>query len=166
METIILFVHVLAAVGVIAMIMLQQGKGAETGASFGAGASQTVFGSQGSANFLSRTTAILATIFFVTSIGLAMFARQKADAVTDAGLPSVQIEQSVPVNDAPFSVETVEKATEADASLPSVQTEQSAPANDAPFSAETVEKATETDAPVLESKPVESSAPATSENAQ
>lgn len=115
METIILFVHVLAAVGVIAMIMLQQGKGAETGASFGAGASQTVFGSQGSANFLSRTTAILATIFFITSIGLAMFARQKADAVSDAGLPSVQIEQIVPVNDAPFSVEAVEKTTASDA---------------------------------------------------
>ena len=115
METIILFVHVLAAVGVIAMIMLQQGKGAETGASFGAGASQTVFGSQGSANFLSRTTAILATIFFITSIGLAMFARQKADAVFDAGLPSVQIEQSAPVNDAPFSVDTVENTTETDA---------------------------------------------------
>ena len=115
METIVLFLHVLAAVGVIAMIMLQQGKGAETGASFGAGASQTVFGSQGSANFLSRTTAILATVFFVTSIGLAMFARQKADAVFDAGLPSVQIEQSAPVNDAPFSVDTVEKTTETDA---------------------------------------------------
>lgn len=115
METIILLVHVLVAVGVIAMIMLQQGKGAETGASFGSGASQTVFGSQGSANFLSRTTAILATIFFVTSIGLAMMARQKADSVADAGLPSVQIEQSVPVNDAPFSVDSLENTIESDA---------------------------------------------------
>ncbi|WBA82291.1 preprotein translocase subunit SecG [Endozoicomonas sp. GU-1] len=115
METIILLVHVLVAVGVIAMIMLQQGKGAETGASFGSGASQTVFGSQGSANFLSRTTAILATIFFVTSIGLAMMARQKADSVADAGLPSVQIEQSVPVNDAPFSVDSLENTIGSDA---------------------------------------------------
>ncbi|MBO9494140.1 preprotein translocase subunit SecG [Thalassotalea sp. G20_0] len=115
METIILLVHVLVAVGVIAMIMLQQGKGAETGASFGSGASQTVFGSQGSANFLSRTTAILATIFFVTSIGLAMMARQKADSVADAGLPSVQIEQIVPVNDAPFSVDSLENTIESDA---------------------------------------------------
>lgn len=115
METIILLVHVLVAVGVIALIMLQQGKGAETGASFGSGASQTVFGSQGSANFLSRTTAILATIFFVTSIGLAMMARQKADGVADAGLPSVQVEQVVPVNDAPFSVDSLEMATESDA---------------------------------------------------
>ncbi|MGB0360683.1 MAG: preprotein translocase subunit SecG [Endozoicomonas sp.] len=106
METIILLVHVLVAVGVIGLIMLQQGKGAETGASFGSGASQTVFGSQGSANFLSRTTAVLATIFFVTSISLAMMARQKADAVLNAGLPSAQVEQIVvPANDAPFSVE-------------------------------------------------------------
>lgn len=115
MESIILLVHVLVAVGVIALIMLQQGKGAETGASFGSGASQTVFGSQGSANFLSRTTAILATVFFVTSIGLAMMARQKADGVADAGLPSVQVEQIVPGNDAPFSVDTLESATGSDA---------------------------------------------------
>ncbi|WP_216636567.1 preprotein translocase subunit SecG [Endozoicomonas ascidiicola] len=130
METIILLVHVLVAVGVIGLIMLQQGKGAETGASFGSGASQTVFGSQGSANFLSRTTAILATIFFVTSIGLAMMARQKADAVTNAGLPSVQVEQVVPVNDAPFSVET---STESDAPvLESLPVESSS--SDAPVS--------------------------------
>ncbi len=135
METILLFVHILTALGVIILIMLQQGKGAETGASFGAGASQTVFGSQGSANFLSHTTAILATIFFITSISLAVYARQKADAVADAGLPSVQIEQVAPVNDAPFAVEPAEKTTE-------------------------------TDAPVLQSKPVESSAPVSSENPQ
>ena len=64
MESIILIVHVLASVGVIGLILLQQGKGAETGASFGSGASQTVFGSQGSATFMSRTTALLATVFF------------------------------------------------------------------------------------------------------
>ena len=117
METIILLGHVLVAVGVIALIMLQQGKGAETGASFGSGASQTVFGSHGSANFLSRTTAILATIFFVTSLGLAMMARQKADAVANEGLPSIQVEQIVPVNDAPFSVDVLENATESDAPM-------------------------------------------------
>ena len=114
METIILVVHVLVAAGVIGLIMLQQGKGAETGASFGAGASQTVFGSQGSASFLSRTTAILATVFFVTSIGLAMMARQKANTVSDAGVPAIEIEQVVPANDAPISVESTEKAIESD----------------------------------------------------
>lgn len=114
METIILVVHVLVAAGVIGLIMLQQGKGAETGASFGSGASQTVFGSQGNASFLSRTTAILATVFFVTSIGLAMMARQKANTISDAGVPAVEIEQVVPANDAPISVESAEKAIESD----------------------------------------------------
>ena len=112
METIILIVHVLVAVGVIALIMLQQGKGAETGASFGSGASQTVFGSQGSASFLSRTTAILATVFFLTSIALGVLAVKKADTISDAGLPSVKVEQVAPENDAPISAET---ASESDA---------------------------------------------------
>ena len=106
METIILVVHVLVAVGVIGLIMLQQGKGAETGASFGSGASQTVFGSQGSSSFLSRTTAILATVFFVTSIGLAMMARQKADTISVEGVPAVEVEQVVPATDAPISAES------------------------------------------------------------
>ena len=105
METIILVVHVLVAAGVIGLIMLQQGKGAETGASFGSGASQTVFGSQGNASFLSRTTAILATVFFLTSIGLAMMARQKVSTVSVAGVPAVEVEQVVPATDAPISAE-------------------------------------------------------------
>lgn len=109
METIILIVHVLASAGVIGLILLQQGKGADAGASFGAGASQTVFGSSGSASFLSRTTAILATAFFVTSFSLAMVAREKANTVGDAGIPAVvQQEQEVaPVNsDAPVAIES------------------------------------------------------------
>ena len=101
METVILIVHVLVALGLIGLVMLQQGKGAEAGASFGSGASQTVFGSQGSGNFLSRTTAILATVFFVTSITLAMVARDKAAALSSGGvlgLPEAveQIPASVP----------------------------------------------------------------------
>ncbi|WP_263081955.1 preprotein translocase subunit SecG [Endozoicomonas sp. Mp262] len=104
METIVLIVHVLVAAGVIGLILIQQGKGAEAGASFGAGASQTVFGSQGSASFLSRTTAILATVFFLTSFGLAMVARQKADAVSGAGIPAVVVEETVS-GDAPISAE-------------------------------------------------------------
>ncbi|CAM3761528.1 preprotein translocase subunit SecG [Parendozoicomonas haliclonae] len=86
METVILIVHVFVALGLIGLVMLQQGKGAETGASFGTGASQTVFGSSGSGNFLSRSTAILATVFFVTSIGLAMIAKDKAEALTSGGV--------------------------------------------------------------------------------
>jgi len=76
METVILIVHVLAAVGLITLILLQQGKGADMGAAFGSGASSTVFGSQGSASFMTRSTAILATVFFITSLSLAYFTGQ------------------------------------------------------------------------------------------
>ncbi|WGL16266.1 preprotein translocase subunit SecG [Microbulbifer bruguierae] len=89
MEKLVLVVHILAALSIIGLILLQQGKGAEAGASFGAGASQTVFGSQGSGNFFSRLTAIMATVFFVTSFGLAILASQKNEANVDADLPQI-----------------------------------------------------------------------------
>lgn len=73
MQTLILAIHVLTALGLIGLILIQHGKGAEAGASFGGGASQTVFGSQGSGTFLSRITAILATLFFITSLVLGYF---------------------------------------------------------------------------------------------
>lgn len=78
METLIILLHILIAVAIIAFVLLQQGKGAEAGASFGAGASQTLFGSAGSWNFFSRVTAILALLFFLTSFGLALLAKNKA----------------------------------------------------------------------------------------
>ncbi len=89
MEKIILVVHVLTALSIIGLILLQQGKGAEAGASFGAGASQTVFGGQGSGNFFTRATAILATVFFVTSFGLAVVAKEQAAVNATAGVPLV-----------------------------------------------------------------------------
>ena len=64
-QNIILIVHVIAAVGVLGLVLIQHGKGADVGASFGSGASQTLFGSSGSGNFLSRLTAILVSIFFI-----------------------------------------------------------------------------------------------------
>lgn len=71
MESFFLFIHLAACLGIIGLVLLQQGKGADAGASFGAGsASDTVFGSQGAGNFLSRSTAIFATLFFITSLGL------------------------------------------------------------------------------------------------
>ena len=72
-QSIIIFVHLFLAAGIIGLILLQQGKGADAGAAFGAGASGTVFGAKGSASFLSRSTAILATAFFGTSLTLAYF---------------------------------------------------------------------------------------------
>ncbi len=94
METIILVAHVLLAVALIALILLQQGKGAEAGASFGSGASQTVFGSQGSATVLSRATAVIATGIFVTSFVLAVYAKQRTESVADQGIPAPVAEQS------------------------------------------------------------------------
>lgn len=77
LETVVIVMHLLAALGLVALVLLQQGKGAEAGASFGAGASGTVFGSQGSATFLSRFTAVLAAVFFVTSLGLGFLPETK-----------------------------------------------------------------------------------------
>ena len=78
MEQIVLVIHVIAATGLIGFILIQHGKGAEVGASFGSGASQTLFGSQGSGNFLTRATALLVTIFFVTSLTLGYLASHRA----------------------------------------------------------------------------------------
>jgi preprotein translocase subunit SecG len=94
MEQLILIAHLLIALAIIGLILLQQGKGAEMGASFGAGGSQTLFGAAGSGNVLTRTTAILATLFFVTSFGLAIVARDKAAAVGGIDLPIPVTEQS------------------------------------------------------------------------
>jgi len=76
-HSLILIVHVVIACLMVGAVLLQRGKGAEAGAAFGSGASGTVFGARGSANFLSRTTAILATLFFVTSLTLAYMASQR-----------------------------------------------------------------------------------------
>ena len=71
LHSIVLVAHVLVALMIIGLVLLQRGKGAEAGTGFGAGASGTVFGARGSANFLSRATGVLATVFFITSLTLA-----------------------------------------------------------------------------------------------
>ena len=71
MREFLLVIHVLAAIGLVGLVLVQHGKGADMGAAFGSGASQSLFGSRGSANFLSRMTAALATVFFLTSLSLA-----------------------------------------------------------------------------------------------
>jgi preprotein translocase subunit SecG len=89
MQNLIVIIHVIVAVAIVGLVLLQQGKGADAGASFGSGASQTVFGSSGSGNFLVKATTIAATIFFVTSMSLAIFARNQAGPGVTAGLPVV-----------------------------------------------------------------------------
>ncbi len=83
MHTILVVVHLFLAIGLIGLILIQHGKGADAGAAFGSGASGTVFGARGAANFLSRTTAVLAALFFVTSLALAWMAMNQAH---DAGI--------------------------------------------------------------------------------
>jgi preprotein translocase subunit SecG len=81
LETAIWIFHVLAATSVIVLVLLQQGKGADMGAAFGSGSSGSLFGSTGSANFLSRATAVLATTFFITSLGLTYLSGHRPQAV-------------------------------------------------------------------------------------
>ncbi|KMQ76361.1 preprotein translocase subunit SecG [Marinobacter subterrani] len=89
-ETLVVVVHVVIAVTLVGLVLIQQGKGADAGAAFGGGASQTVFGSQGSGSFLTRFTTLLAIIFFVTSFSLAVFAKQRAELAGQAGIPVVE----------------------------------------------------------------------------
>jgi preprotein translocase subunit SecG len=77
LHNIVLVVHIIAAGMIIGLVLLQRGKGAEAGTGFGAGASGTVFGARGSANFLSRATGVLATVFFITSLALAYLSTQR-----------------------------------------------------------------------------------------
>ncbi|MGI9221294.1 MAG: preprotein translocase subunit SecG [Woeseiaceae bacterium] len=98
METIqkaVLIAHTLIAIGIIALVLLQRGKGADAGAAFGAGASGTVFGSRGSGSFFSRATAVLATAFFASSLTLAYLSSQRV--ATDESLidPAAVVEESV-----------------------------------------------------------------------
>ena len=84
-------VHVLMALAIIGLVLLQHGKGADMGSGFGGGASGSLFGATGSANFLSRTTAVLAAVFFALSLGLAYFATQaprEAGSVVDRAPPA------------------------------------------------------------------------------
>ena len=91
LQTIAVVFHVLLAFAIVAFVLLQRGKGADAGAGFGAGASGTVFGARGSASFLSRTTAVLATLFFLTSLGLSyLFSQQKQPTSVFDTLPQQQ----------------------------------------------------------------------------
>jgi preprotein translocase subunit SecG len=103
MQTVILIVHVLAALGVVGLVLLQQGKGADAGAAFGSGASATVFGARGSGSFLTRTTAILATVFFLTSLSLAYFSGRTAapQSVTEIIAPATPAADAPAAQDKP-----------------------------------------------------------------
>ena len=132
LQTLAVVFHVLLAVAIIGIVLLQRGKGADAGAGFGAGASGTVFGARGSASFLSRTTAVLATLFFLTSLGLTyLFSQQKeATSVVD----TVTQEAPAPVT-TPAPLPSLPAApatsTPAPTTAPATRTE-AAPAQQAP----------------------------------
>lgn len=127
LETVLLVLHVLVAFGLIGVILLQHGKGASMGAAFGSGASATVFGARGSANFLTRTTTVLAIIFFSNSILLSYLYSQKtvpkslmerveapaapaapATAPAEPEAPTVPAERTVPAVPAPSTAPAAE----------------------------------------------------------
>ena len=130
MQTTVLIAHTLIALAIIILVLLQRGKGAEAGAAFGAGASGTVFGSRGSTSFFSRTTAILATAFFATSLALAWISSQTAgspDSLMEGLVneESVETPQALPAPDrVPVLPEAPEISPEPiDASVPPLQPE-------------------------------------------
>ncbi|WP_295402877.1 preprotein translocase subunit SecG [uncultured Thiocystis sp.] len=111
MQTILTVAQVFLSLGLIGLVLIQHGKGADAGAAFGSGASQTVFGSQGSGSFLTRITAIVATLFFLTSMALAYYATQGnepaglmdnlGDTAIIDGSPKVIEPNQAPVSDIP-----------------------------------------------------------------
>lgn len=114
--SIALVVHLLAALGIIGLVLLQHGKGADMGAAFGSGASGSLFGATGSANFLSRTTGVLAAVFFVTSLTLAYLASKQPKTL--GGVMQNVVESSSPsaVQAAPAVVPGVLPAADSAAS--------------------------------------------------
>jgi len=90
MYQVIIVIHVLLGLGVVGLVLMQQGKGADAGAAFGTGSSGSVFGAQGAASFLSRSTAILATLFFMTSLGLAVLNGKQGAAYDLMSAPKVE----------------------------------------------------------------------------
>jgi preprotein translocase subunit SecG len=147
MYQVIIVFHVLLGLGIIGLVLMQQGKGADAGAAFGSGASGSVFGAQGAASFLSRSTAILATLFFLTSLGLAVLNSQKGVAYDLMSEPATSEETStLPIVEEPKKEEN----------KPAVKSEEipNAPAASTDARPATAEKAAPS-----EPKAVESTAP-------
>ena len=97
MQDVVIVIHVLAAVALVALVLLQQGKGADAGAAFGGGSSQSLFGASGSANFLSRSTAVFAVIFFITSMGLSYLSFEKSSSVGVMSSDQLPVSSDTPI---------------------------------------------------------------------
>jgi preprotein translocase subunit SecG len=118
LETLLLVLHVLVAVAICGFVLLQHGKGADMGAAFGSGSSGSLFGAAGSANFLSRTTAILAAVFFASSLGLTWFGSHHGgpSGVMQQGVTEKSAPKSSDIPAAPGALPAAPSAPAADAS--------------------------------------------------
>ncbi len=118
LELILLLLLVVDAFALIGLVLIQQGKGADVGAAFGSGSSNTVFGSAGSTSFLTKVTTWLTVGFFAISFGLAYFAKERAGTIDDLGIPQVQtdvpteIENSLPANENDVLIDALEGVAE------------------------------------------------------
>jgi preprotein translocase subunit SecG len=102
LESFLLIVHVIVAIGICALVLLQHGKGADMGAAFGSGSSGSLFGAAGSANFLSRSTAFLATVFFLSSLGLTYLGATRSTPVgVEKSIMDTQTPQTPKAGDVP-----------------------------------------------------------------
>ena len=114
MEQLLLVLHIIVAFLIIGLVLIQQGKGADVGAAFASGASQTVFGSQGSATFLSRSTAWLTAVFFITNIGMVYLEhrlRKPVETALDLPIPVDPNKETTKLEDVPV-VPSVEEYKE------------------------------------------------------
>jgi preprotein translocase subunit SecG len=117
-ETLVLLFHVLAALAVIGLVLIQHGKGADAGAGFGGGASSTVFGSGGAGNFLQKMTTGIAIAFFLTSFGLAFYAKEKSQAAMGLGIPVLVETPAVRAREGSESELPAFEAPEQDSEIP------------------------------------------------
>ena len=127
-ETALLIGLVVVALAIVGLVLLQQGKGADMGASFGSGSSQTLFGSQGAGNFLTKSTWTLSFVFFALCLGLAMIARDKAESAGKIDFDESTAVEEVVVEDS--EIPAVDEAP-ADSDVPSVEAE-ATPETDVP----------------------------------
>jgi len=112
MYTALVAIQLVLAIGIIGLVLMQHGKGADAGAAFGSGASGTVFGSRGSANFLSRSTGILAALFFIVSLALAVIVA-RGQSGQESVVDSLKLREATTVQQSP-ALETPEIAAPAD----------------------------------------------------
>ncbi len=129
----IIVVHVILGLGIIGLVMMQQGKGADAGAAFGSASSGSVFGAQGAASFLSRTTAIFATLFFVSSLGLAIMGsieNEKVDLMDSVEVEDVKADvpmvdgAAVPTATEEVPQQMIEETVQEEVAAPVAETEE------------------------------------------